>query len=49
MRAGVTLLGFTFSIDLSIKPGKAEDGGGMYMSFTFVWKAGRVQPHTRVY
>jgi hypothetical protein len=37
-----TFLGMKVSIDVSIKPGKAEDGGGIHMTFLFEWRAGSV-------
>ena len=37
-----SFLGVTISIDVSIKPGKEEDGGGINMVFVFTWRAGPV-------
>ena len=37
-----TFLGNSISIDISIKPGKAEDGGGINMAFTFNWRKGPI-------
>ena len=35
-------LGFSITIDISIKHGKEEEGGGIFMMFKFEWKMGAV-------
>jgi hypothetical protein len=37
-----SFLGATITLDVSMKPGKAEDGGGIHIYFKFVWRAGQV-------
>jgi len=37
-----TFLGCSISIDISIMPGSAEQGGGINMAFVFTWRAGPV-------
>jgi hypothetical protein len=38
-----SLLGMVVEIDVSIKPGPAVDGGGMFMSFYFLWAVGSMK------
>jgi hypothetical protein len=37
-----SFLGRTITLDVNIKPGKAEDGGGIHINFKFEWRAGPV-------
>ena len=36
----ITILFFSFEIDLTVKPGAAADGGGMFLWFKMTWKLG---------
>jgi len=38
----IVILGFSVEMDLSIIPGKMEDGGGIYFSFVFKWTLGGI-------
>ena len=42
IQARICIIGFSVEIDLSVIPGKMEDGGGIYFSFLFKWELGGI-------